>query len=167
MQIRPGTIDDLDAVIGFFDEAVAWLTERGRSDQWGSEPFSGSDALTEFVRKLVVEGDLFIADIDGEPVGALIVNPAPMPYVPPVEEPETYLRLLIASRKHKGQRIGSRLIAFAREESARRGTSLLRVDCFASEDEALIGYYESQGFTRTERIEVKPGVSVQVFEIRL
>jgi GNAT superfamily N-acetyltransferase len=90
-----------------------------------------------------------------------------MPYVPPIDEPELYVRLLIASRRHKGERIGSGLVQQARDEAARRGIDLLRVDCFASEDEALIQYYESQGLTRTQRIEVKPGVSVQVFEQRL
>jgi GNAT superfamily N-acetyltransferase len=90
-----------------------------------------------------------------------------MPYVPPIDEPELYVRLLIASRRRKGERIGSGLVQRAREEAARRGIDLLRVDCYASDDEALIRYYESQGFTRTQRIEVKPGVSVQVFEQRL
>jgi GNAT superfamily N-acetyltransferase len=110
---------------------------------------------------------VFIAELDGEAVGALIVNSSPMPYVPPLDEPELYVRLLIASRRRKGQRIGSWLIDFARAEAKRRGIGLLRVDCYASEDEALVRYYEGQGFTRSERIEVRPGVSVQVFEQRI
>lgn len=167
MQIRPGSLDDLDIVVRFFDGAVAWLVANGRSDQWGNEPFSAKNASVQFVEKLIAEGDLFVAELDGEQVGASIVNSAPMPYVPAIEEPELYLRLLIASRAHQGQGIGSRLIAHAREEAGRRSLKLLRVDCYASADERLVGYYESQGFVRSERIEVKPGVSVQVLEMRL
>jgi GNAT superfamily N-acetyltransferase len=167
MEIRAGSNSDLDSVVDLFDEAVEWLVAQGRPDQWGSEPFSQSEAKIDFVRKLVSEGDLFIAEADGEAVGALIINPNPLPYVPPIDEPELYVRLLIASRRRKGERIGSGLVQQARDEAARRGIDLLRVDCYASEDEALIRYYESQGFTRTQRIEVKPGVSVQVFKQRL
>ena len=98
-------------VLALMDEAVAWLVAQGRTDQWGSEPFSGDPKKTEFIRKLIDEGDLFVAEIDGEPAGALIVNEAPMPYVPPIEERELYVRLLISSRRFKGQQIGARLQA--------------------------------------------------------
>lgn len=167
MEIRSGSVADLDAVIALFDEAVAWLVERGRSDQWGSEPFSAKDASVQFARTLIEQGELYVAELDGAVVGASILNRAPMTYVPAIEVPELYLRLLISSRAFKGRRIGSRLIEHAREEAQRRGIELIRVDCYASADEALIGYYESQGFVRSERIEVKPGVSVQVFEMRV
>jgi ribosomal protein S18 acetylase RimI-like enzyme len=167
MNIRPGSVDDMDTIVGLFDEAIEWLVAQGRSDQWGDQPLSTKEGMLNWVRGLVEQGDLFIAETGDEPVGALIVNPVPMSYTPAIEEPELYVRLLIVSRRSKGQRIGSRLLDYARDEAARRGISLLRLDCYASEDEALIGYYESQGFTRTERIEVRPGVSVQVFEQRL
>ena len=166
MKVREGSSADLEIIVAFFDEAIEWLVVQGRSDQWGTSHCPAKEGKLTWIRGIVDEGDVFIAELDGEPVGALIVNPVPMTYVPAIEEPELYVRLLISSRHHKGQRIGSRLLQFARDEATRRGTDLLRLDCYASEDEALIRYYESQGFTRTERIEVKPGVSVQVFEQR-
>ncbi|WP_017624222.1 hypothetical protein [Nocardiopsis chromatogenes] len=43
---------------------------------------------------------------------------------------------------------------------------LLRVDCWAGGDGALIAYYERQGFTPAERVPVG-ATSVQVFEMRV
>jgi hypothetical protein len=39
--LRPATSDDTDAVVAVYDEAVAWLARRGRSDQWGTTPVPG------------------------------------------------------------------------------------------------------------------------------
>ena len=40
VQFRAGSIEDTDAVLALFDANVAWLVERGRSSQWGSDPWS-------------------------------------------------------------------------------------------------------------------------------
>jgi len=168
MEIRAGGSDDLGIVLAMVDEAVEWLVAQGRTDQWGSEPFSGSERLIDFMRKLVDAGDLYISAIDGQPVGTLIINEERMHYAPAIDEPELYVRVLVSSRRYKGQRIGSQLLEFARREAIRRGVSIMRVDCYASPDEALVRYYESQGFTRTERLTVgDDGAQVQVFEMRL
>jgi len=44
---------------------------------------------------------------------------------------------------------------------------LLRVDCYSGPDEKLVRFYEGAGFRRSERIEVREGIFVQVFEDRL
>ncbi|HYJ13242.1 MAG TPA: hypothetical protein VEW66_06605, partial [Thermomicrobiales bacterium] len=97
MQFRAGSTDDTDAVLGLFDANVAWLVEQGRADQWGSEPWSTSPKHVDFVRDLLASGVVTIADHDGEVVGASVVTDQPMPYVPAMDEPERYLKLLIAS----------------------------------------------------------------------
>jgi GNAT superfamily N-acetyltransferase len=89
-----------------------------------------------------------------------------MPYVPAIDEPERYLKLLIASPRHRGEKIGHRLIARARERTVAEGVHLLRVDCWAGGDRRLVSYYTGEGFTPTQEIEVRPGTSVQVFEWR-
>ena len=167
MEIRSGSMDDFPAVMSLLDGAVAWLVANGRSEQWGTDPFTQRQPVIDMITRMVEDGDLFLAEIDGEPVGALVVNPVPMHYVAPIEEPELYIQLLVSSRRHKGQGIGSQLISFAREEAARREVSLLRVDCYAGPDEALIGYYESQGFVRSLLLELKSDDRVQVLEMRL
>ncbi|HET9661253.1 MAG TPA: GNAT family N-acetyltransferase [Thermomicrobiales bacterium] len=166
VQFRTGSTEDVDAVLALFDANVAWLVEQGRSEQWGSEPFSGNPTLVEFVRGLLADGVVTIADVDGEVVGASVVTDHPMPYVPAIGEEERYLKLLIASPAHRGEKIGHRLIERAREYTVAEGVCLLRVDCWSGGDRRLVAYYASEGFTPLEEIEVRPGTSVQVFEWR-
>lgn len=166
VHFRPGSIEDADAVLALFDANVAWLVEHGREAQWGSEPWSESPKLTGFVRDLLASGEVTIAEDAGAVVGASVVTDHPMPYVPAIDEPERYLKLLISSPRHRGERIGHRLIERARELTVESGVQLLRVDCWAGGDRRLVSYYVSEGFTPTEEIEVRPGTSVQVFEWR-
>lgn len=166
VQFRTGSVEDADAVLALFDANVAWLAARGRSAQWGSEPWSESPKLTGFVRDLLASGEVTIAEDDGVVVGASVVTDRPMPYVPSIDEPERYLTLLIASPRHRGEKIGHRLIELARERTVAGGIHLLRVDCWSGGDRRLVSYYISEGFTPTQEIEVRPGTSVQVFEWR-
>lgn len=166
MQFRTGSVDDLESVVRLFDDNVAWLVEQGRAVQWGSEPFSENPKLVEFVRDLLTSGTVTIAEIAGDAAGASVVTDHPMPYVPATREPERYLKLLIVSPAHRGDKIGHRLIELAREATIAAGVSILRVDCWAGGDRRLVSYYISEGFTPTEEIEVRPGTSVQVFEWR-
>lgn len=111
-------------------------------------------------------GLVTIAEIDGEVIGASLVSDQPMPYVQPLAEPERYLKLLIASPAHRGEKVGHRLIELAREHTINEGLGLLRVDCWSGGDRRLVAYYESEGFAPTHEVEVRPGASVQVFEWR-
>jgi ribosomal protein S18 acetylase RimI-like enzyme len=142
VRFRPGSRDDAPALLALFDEAVAWLVERGQPGQWGTEPWSGSERHRAFVSELAAAG-LTVAEEDGEVVGALVVG-EPMPYVDPAPEPELYVRLLITSRRRRGERIGERLVELARADARARGVSLLRVDCYAAP--TLVAWYERQGF---------------------
>ena len=165
-QFRTGSIEGTDSVMALLDANVAWLVERGRSAQWGSEPWSGAPRLVEFVRDLLSSGVVTIAEMDGEVVGTSVVTDHPMPYVPAADEPERYLKLLIATPAYRGHKIGHRLIERARELTVSDGVNLLRVDCWAGGDRRLVSYYMSEGFTPTQEIEVRPGTPVQVFEWR-
>lgn len=166
VHFRPGSIEDTDAVLALFDANVAWLVERGFAAQWGSDPWSTSPRVVEFVRDLLSSGVVTIAELEGEVVGASVVADGPMPYVPPADEPERYVRLLISSPAHRGLKFGHRLIELAREYTVSEGINLLRVDCWAGGDRRLVAYYTSEGFTPTQEIEVRPGTAVQVFEWR-
>ncbi len=166
VETRKGNLEDLESVVTLFDANVRWLVEHGRSEQWGSDPWSESPRHVEFVRDLLASGTVTIAEIAGEVVGASVVTDHPMPYVPAAGEPEQYLKLLIASPLHRGKKIGRRLIELARELTVSEGVGLLRVDCWSGGDRRLVRYYVDEGFTPTEEIEVRPGTSVQVFEWR-
>ncbi|WP_372664018.1 GNAT family N-acetyltransferase [Amycolatopsis kentuckyensis] len=164
--IRSGDSGDAETLLRFFDEAVEWLVARGSSKQWGTEPWSRVPKRVERVTGMAADPGLRIAVVDGEPAGALIVSEEHDPHVPPVNERELYVRLLITSRRFAGRHVGGRLIEYALDEARRRGIDLVRVDCWAGGDGALQRYYESQGFKPTVRFHVDEWVG-QVLEQRV
>ncbi|GIE29330.1 GCN5 family N-acetyltransferase [Actinoplanes italicus] len=146
--IRPGDERDLPAVLALMDGAVVWLAAQGRTGQWGSEP--GRHAATT---TLVRDSDLYVAVNGDDVIGALAVGAAP-DYVPPAVEPELYVRLLVTDRSRPGRGIGGRLLEHAGTLARAKGVDLVRVDCYAGPDRALVRYYERQGFTATDAFEV-------------
>jgi GNAT superfamily N-acetyltransferase len=134
-------------VLALLDGATEWLVARGRTDQWGTEAHSTNPRRVEQITGFADDGGLWLADAGGRVVGALAVGTA-LPYVPPADEPELYVRLLVTDRASAGQGIGGALLDHARELARSAGVGLLRVDCFAGGDGALVRYYEQQGFTR-------------------
>jgi GNAT superfamily N-acetyltransferase len=149
MRIRTGDESDLATVMSLMDEAVAWMVERGNTEQWGTEPMSEQPDRVNHMRGMISTGDLWIAELDGEPAGAMILADHPMPYVEPVDEPELYVKLLVSSRRHAGNKIGDQLLAKAKSQAADKGVSLMRVDCYAGGTGDLVRYYERNGFERT------------------
>jgi GNAT superfamily N-acetyltransferase len=164
LTIRPGDETDGPAVIAMFDEAIAWLVERGQTGQWGATPFSERPGIRERVYGFKVGGGLYIAELKGEPVGVLVVGPAPA-YAPPAPLPELYIILLLSSRRLIGQGIGAALVTKAIEVAYERNAELLRVDCWAHAP-GLVHWYEKQGFSRTNRFELN-GWQGQIFTMEL
>lgn len=164
--IRSGESADVDLILGFFDEAIEWLVARGSSGQWGTEPASADPKRVAYVTGLAADPGLRIAEIGGEPAGALVVAEERGRNIPEVDERELYIRLLITSRRFLGKGIGGRLIEYAFDEARRRGIDLVRVDCWAGGDGELQRYYEGQGFKPTVRFDVDGWIG-QVFEYRV
>lgn len=165
MDIRPGDARDVPVLLRFFDEAVEWLVARGSSGQWGTEPFSERPDQVARITDMVAGGELWLAESGGEPAGALVVGERKS-YAPPVDERELYVVLLLVSRRHAGERIGSRLLDHARDLARARGVELLRVDCYAGGDGDLVRYYTRNGFAPSQAVDVG-GWPGQVLEQRL
>ncbi|KAL4922040.1 hypothetical protein BDW62DRAFT_172883 [Aspergillus aurantiobrunneus] len=182
--IVQATVDAVPAVLRILDASVKWLVSQNRTEQWGAAPFSENAERAEQLRKFATSGlGLWLAvkvaddtpiDIDpqtvnaeapGVIIGALALGER-MTYVPPVCEPELYVRLLVTDREYAGNNIGKYLLDHARGLASKAGVSLLRVDCYAGGDGKLVQYYESQGFTRSERLDLK-GWPDQVLAQRL
>jgi GNAT superfamily N-acetyltransferase len=153
LQIRPGGIEDEAAVLALFDEAIAWLVQRGLTGQWGEQPFSERPDMRDRVRETLSDKEVRIAEHDGRPVGVLAVGACP-PYVPGNPVPELYVMLLLSSRGLAGQRIGARLLELACQLARQRGRRMVRVDCWA-DSPRLVKFYEGEGFKRHGRYDLR------------
>ncbi|MGY1603404.1 hypothetical protein [Geodermatophilus sp. SYSU D00815] len=153
MSIRTGGVADLPAVLGLLDGAVARLAAQGRTGQWGDRPWSESPQRVERIRSMIEAGELLLLDRDGAAVAALVHGPVAHDYVPPAEEAEDYVLLLVGHPAARGA--GRRLLDESWARARARGIGRQRVDCYGGDDGKLVRFYESAGFTRTERFEVR------------
>ncbi|WP_225824525.1 GNAT family N-acetyltransferase [Streptomyces naphthomycinicus] len=152
--IREGGPDDLPAILGMLDSSVEWLVSQGRVRQWGTEPLSKHEGTVAALGRAMDEGTTYIAEIDGVPAATLTLTDGPGAYLshlPPPGEPERYIHWLASDRRFKGRGAGSALLAHAAEVTRQAGLGLLRVDCYAGGDRALVAFYEANGFTPTHR----------------
>jgi GNAT superfamily N-acetyltransferase len=155
VRIRQGGVADVPAIVEMLDGAVAWLTAIGRTDQWGTQPWSANPKQVQSITDKVSTGTAWIAEIGEAPAGAMIVSSVAPHHVPAVDEPELYINWLVTSRPFAGQGVGAALIEHACEEARRLGVGLLRVDCYAGNDGRLVDYYRGNGFTTAETFTVR------------
>ncbi len=85
-------------------------------------------------------------------IGALVHGPTAHAYVPPATEPEDYVLLLVSDPAARGA--GRHLLDESWSRVRARGVDRQRVDCYGGDDGKLVRFYESAGFTPTERFEV-------------
>ena len=152
IRIRPGGPADAPAVLNMLDSAVIWMNDRGNTEQWGTTPFSEKPGGAELVDRYLTENIPYIAELDGTPAAAMVLDSGPDPKAPiaSADEPERYVRLLVSDRRFAGRSLGSALLAHAVEETRRAGVRLLRVDCWAGGGGELVAFYERHGFAATE-----------------
>ncbi|WP_441250744.1 GNAT family N-acetyltransferase [Kitasatospora sp. McL0602] len=171
MKIITGGPEHAPDILRLLDEAVDWLVSLGRTGQWGDRPYTSRPAAVARIHEYATDYLVRIAeDETGAVVGACILADEPSASITPAPGPELYIRHLVTARSRSGSGIGAALIADAVEETRRRGLDLLRVDCYAGDDQRLVGQYRRLGFTPTETFTVPqfgsdwPG---QILEMRL
>ncbi|HEV2528436.1 MAG TPA: GNAT family N-acetyltransferase [Thermomicrobiales bacterium] len=150
LHLRAATSDDHGEVIRLLDESVMWLVSRGRSNQWGSEPWTGNETRMSRIYGMLQDNDGIVAERAGRIVGVAVVGQSNPPYVPDVVVPQRYIHLLIAAPSERGNGVGSVLLERIRADTRAAGIRLLRVDSFGGGDRRLVNYYVGQGFTPTE-----------------
>jgi len=156
LEVVRGGPADAAALLGLFDDAVAWLVARGQTGQWGSEPFSAQPAQVERVESWAAGGGLWLArprGDAGEAAGAIVLGDA-HDYVPPPDRPELYVQVLLTASAWRGGGVGAALVAHAEALAREQGATQLRVDCWAGVPE-LPAAYERLGFRRTGSFEVR------------
>jgi ribosomal protein S18 acetylase RimI-like enzyme len=151
ISIRTGRMEDVPAVLKLYDGAVEWLVSSGRSMQWGTEPWSDKPKAIARVERFARSGEMRVAELGGEVVGAMRLGAAPR-FIPPVDEPELFLEALVIDRRCAGLGVGGALLDRARAEAAEQGIKVLRLECWSGGDRGLVRYYERAGFVQTGEI---------------
>src|SRR5260370_13364010 len=84
----PGTIsivrarkDDLVPILHLFNEAVAWLNERGLEKQWGTRPFSALPQIYEQFMGWINREIMFVARLNDRIIGSFALNTAAPSYL--------------------------------------------------------------------------------------
>ncbi|KAL8947304.1 MAG: hypothetical protein Q9222_006400 [Ikaeria aurantiellina] len=162
----------LPTFLYLFDEAVEWLTARGLSSQWGTEPMKSDPTHIEKVQRMVDICTVFLASPKVSPSSESISSPVDEPMtpslvpgmclisrqrchpeiIPPASEPENYIQYLATSRSHAASKgLGKAFIEVAEKFTRDQGLGLLRLDCFAGGElgeGGLVKVYERLGFRK-------------------
>ena len=142
--MRPAEPRDKVALLGMFDEAVAWLVARDQVGQWGDRPWSQAEEGCRAVQAMLEGGGMYVLEKRGRVVGALDVGGRPE-YAQPIDASELYIRLVLTSRTEAGRSFGRTLIERAVELAQGQGAEMMRVDCWAGAP-GLVAWYEGFGF---------------------
>jgi GNAT superfamily N-acetyltransferase len=136
MRIRRARPDEIEVVLAVLAGASAWLRARG-VEQWPNR-FEAS-----WVSPAIERGETWLADIDGEVAGTLVVQWEDAMFWAGYPDDAGYLHRLAVLRH--GDRLGGRLLAWAERHAAANGKAYLRLDCVAWND-PLRAYYERAGY---------------------
>ena len=128
----------MSTVAELLDEATAWVGERGY-EQWPS-PFPHEE-----IAAAVERGEVYLAELDGEPVATVTMLADDPVYWGERPPDALYVHKLAVRRACAGQRIGSAVIEWADATAAKAGRRFLRLDCLRDND-GIRAYYERLGF---------------------
>lgn len=133
---------EIDTVVDILEEAASWLASRG-IDQWRQGSFLGP--RYDSIADQVYRGEVYLATLDGEPVGTLTLQWEDKNFWGDVSDAAIYVHRIAIRRAYAGKGLGLRLLQWAESTAAKAGKSFLRLDCMA-ENSALCEYYEYAGF---------------------
>ena len=157
MRVERAVPEDAHAVRALFDQAAGWLTAR-HVRQW--RPGSWPEPA---ISSAIARGEVWVVRGDSSLAATLSLLDADPEIWGPSAGRELYLHKLVTARERAGERLGARLLDWAREQARARGRSWLRLDC-VSGNPFLRRYYADAGFA--ERGEVDLGrVRLARFEI--
>jgi GNAT superfamily N-acetyltransferase len=136
VQVRRARPDEIEVVLAVLADASAWLRRRG-VEQWPDR------FPTDWVMPAIEAGETWLAEIDGQIVGCLVVQWDDSLFWPGYPSDAGYLHRLAASRHGGG--LGARLLLWAEDHAAAEGKTYLRLDCVAS-NASLRAYYERRAY---------------------
>jgi GNAT superfamily N-acetyltransferase len=159
--IRPARETELDDVIALYEEFHAFhargVPDRLRLPEQPDDPTRRAE-----VRKQLQaigrdpEAALFVADVDGAPVGlAEVYLRRDEPHPLTVSHAYGYLQSLVVTAGQRGRGLGMRLVAAAEQWAQAHGATQVRLETWAF-PEGPLPFYEVLGYRTAKRTLVKP-----------
>ena len=150
VHIRQAHAGDVAVVDRMIREAAAWV------DSLGVVMWEDGELDAERIAAEVTSGQFFLAEIAGEPAGAIrfqLEDALFWPDRPPGEA--AFVHRLVVRREFKGHGVSRALLAWAVTHAGAHGRARLRLDCDADRPK-LRALYESCGFRLHSYREVGP-----------
>jgi GNAT superfamily N-acetyltransferase len=147
LHVRLADRRDLETILGFIEEAAAWLPMKD-TDQW-AVPWPTRARRNGRVKRGLKAQRTWIVEDDGVPVATITCRPDANPGLwtePEQRDLALYVSRLIVSRSHAGQSVGSELVDWAGLAAARQyGAQWIRIDVWTT-NLLLHDYYQKRGF---------------------
>lgn len=141
------TTGDVETAISIMKEAAEWLIATGRK-LWSHEKLTREKLM--YNRQ---QDDFYVAYVDGEPAGAMILDwKDPEIWGDDSGTESGYIHKLSVRRTFAGKGLPSRLIGHATAVCLSKEISLLRLDCDATRP-FLLELYPKLGFIEHRRIQ--------------
>jgi len=159
--IRPAREAELDDVIALYEEFHAFhvrgVPDRLRLPDQPDDPARRADVRKQLQAILRdPEAALFVADVDGAPVGlAEVYLRRDEPHPLTVSHTYGYLQSLAVTARQRGRGLGTRLVAAAEQWARGRGATQLRLETWGFPAGPL-PFYEVLGYRTAKRTLVKP-----------
>jgi GNAT superfamily N-acetyltransferase len=138
-EIRPASLEDIDAASSILIEAANWLSQSGEM-RWKTEQFSPG-----LLEPLVASGELYLAFLNDKAVGTMYLQLEDQVFWSDVPKAESlFIHKLAVSLEARGTGVSQALIGFAKLEVIRRERKFLRLDC--RDTHKIRNLYENAGF---------------------
>ncbi|WP_258171170.1 GNAT family N-acetyltransferase [Paenibacillus sp. R14(2021)] len=141
IEMKRVSTEETQAVLELWQGSARWLQAKGIR-QWHPDDFS----LDRVLEVMHAGHELFLARLQGEPVGALyICGSDPQLWEELNDEESGYIHRFAVSRGHSGLGIGDQMLAWAEAYIRSQGRKRVRLDCMA-DNPRLNQYYLDAGF---------------------
>jgi GNAT superfamily N-acetyltransferase len=148
-QVTRANVSDVPGVLAVFDEAVAWLTQKGLSGQWGTTPFSAIPNMHNQFIDWIHDGTLYVARLNGTVEATIVLTDQAPKYAAHLWHsfPSTalYIEAFAATRSPQGRGVGLALLKWAEKYGKESGKTMMWLDCWADNPD-LCKYYEQAGY---------------------
>lgn len=159
LDIRRAAAADLGVVTSLWQEAAAWLADKG-VDQWQYPP------REEKIVANIDRGECFLIEDDGVPVATITVDTFADPdFWTPDEaaEPALYVHRMAVRRDAAGIELGSAMLDWASLQAHQQGRRWVRLDAWRDNTD-LISYYSSRDFQHVRTVNAEGRGSGALFQ---